>query len=149
MRFWDASAVAPLLVDERSSPAAMDLLREDASIVVWWGTRVECTSALRRREREGALGAADCSRALELLGTLAASWSELVPSEPVRVSAERALAVHPLRAADALALAAALVWRGPTAAAAEFVCLDERLRDAASREGLRVLPVAQAAGERR
>jgi hypothetical protein len=50
------------------------------------------------------------------------------------------LAAHPLRAADALQLAAALVWTGEAAAGEAFVCLDERLRDAARREGFEVLP---------
>ena len=31
------------------------MLVEDASVVVWWGTRTECVSALMRRTREGGL----------------------------------------------------------------------------------------------
>ena len=46
----------------------------------------------------------------------------------------RVLRVHPLRAADALQLAAALEWSGG-AASGMFITYDERLRDAASREG--------------
>ena len=64
MRFWDASALVPLLFSERWSEQAGQLLREDAAMVVWWGSRVECVSALRRREREGALDAADARRAV-------------------------------------------------------------------------------------
>src|SRR5262245_37348153 len=108
-------------------------------MVVWWGSRVECASALRRREREEQLGAADARQGLALLDELAGTWSELLPSEPLRAQAERALAVHPLRAADALQLAAALTWRHEPARSAELVSLDERLRDAASREGFALL----------
>jgi len=56
----------------------------------------------------------------------------------LRERAGRALAAHPLRAAGALQLAAALVWTGEAAAGEAFVRLDERLRDAARREGFEV-----------
>ena len=111
-------------------------------MVVWWGSRLECISALRRRERENQLGAADARQGMTLLDQLAGTWSELLPSDPLRAQAERALAVHPLRAADALQLAAALTWRREPARSAEFVCVDERLRDAASREGFALIPQA-------
>ena len=142
MRFWDASAIVPLLFSERWSEPVGELLSEDSSMVVWWGSRVECISALWRREREDQLGAAEARQALVLLDQLAGAWSELLPSEALRAQAERALAVHPLRAADALQLAAALTWRREPARSAELVCLDERLRDAASREGFVLLPQA-------
>ena len=118
----------------------MAALAEDRSVVVRWGARVECVSALRRREREGILSSADVGIALSLLDELSIAWQEVLPGEELRVAAERALAVHSLRALDALQLAAALTWRGPATAAAELVCLDDRLRDAASREGFRLLP---------
>ena len=43
--------------------------------------------------------------------------------------------------ADALQLAAAEVWAGQPSAGYTFVCLDHRLRDAASREGFEVMPL--------
>jgi len=60
--------------------------------------------------------------------------------EAVRTLASQLLRRHPLRAADALQLAAALMSGGPNIAAIEFVCLDERLRDAAMAEGASVVP---------
>ena len=48
--------------------------------------------------------------------------------------------VHPLRAADALQLAAALLWTEGAAMGSQFVCLDQNLREAAVREGFTVLP---------
>jgi predicted nucleic acid-binding protein len=145
VRFWDASAMVPLLVAERWSEEIGDLLREDSAMVVWWGSRVECVSALRRLERKDQLDASAVREALALLDTLADAWSEVVPSEALRAQAERALAVHPLRSADALQLAAALTWRRGPARPAGLVCLDEPLRDAASREGFALLP-AEAEG---
>jgi uncharacterized protein len=65
---------------------------------------------------------------------------EVTPSEDVRERAERLLGVHALRAADALQLAAALIWARERPARLEFVCLDGRLRGIAWREGFAVLP---------
>jgi predicted nucleic acid-binding protein len=73
-----------------------------------------------------------------LLDALSEGWIEVVASNAVRGAAERAVAVHSLRAADALQLAAAITWRSGDPAGAGFVCLDERLADAASREGFSV-----------
>ena len=64
MKFWDATAVVPLLVTEQASAALLDLLEQDQVMVVWWGTPVECVSAIARREREAALTVADASAAL-------------------------------------------------------------------------------------
>jgi len=140
VRFWEASAIVPLVFSEPWSKVTGELLHADSEMVVWWGSRIECLSALRRREREGALDPAGARQALALLDTLSGAWSEVLPSEIVRAEAERALAVHPLRAAAALQLGAALTWRRRPARRAELVCVDERLRASASREGFDLLP---------
>lgn len=139
MRFWDASALIPLLVPEAASAELRTLGGSESAIVVWWGSRVECVSAIRRLERERTRGS-DPRPAIESLERLADTWVEVAPSEPLRTAAERALAVHPLRAGDALQLAAAITWRGQASERFEFVSLDERLRDAASREGFALVP---------
>lgn len=138
MRFWDSSAVMPLVADEPRSKAQAQRLRDDAEIAVWWATRVEVVSAVRRLEREGL----ELGDALRAVAGLAARWHEVAPSENIRTTAERLLAVHPLRAADALQLAAAIAWRRDITRPATFVCLDARLRDAAAREGLDLEPEA-------
>jgi len=140
VRFWDASAVVPLLMEERWTAELRELLSRDRAITVWWGTRVEGASAIRRRERVGEADATAVGEALALLDGIGAAWAEIQPSEQIQVSAERLLAVHPLRAADALQLAAATAWRRDLTRAEELVCLDERLRDAAAREGFDLWP---------
>ena len=140
MRFWDSSAVVPLVVRESESAKVAVVLDEDKDLTLWWGSRVECISALRRREREGSLADVDLARAVDLLNELTATSHEVLASEELRTVAERSLAVHGLRAAAAFQLAAAVVWRGPGGGPDEFVCLDDRLRSAASREGFRLLP---------
>ena len=140
MRFWDSSAVIPLCVSEPHSARSRTLLQEDADVAVWWATRTECVSALTRQLREGDLSLAGYRAARRVLGALAETWSELLSSETVRGTAERLLAVHPLRAADALQLAAALMWCGGRPFGHRIVTLDARLHDAATREGFDALP---------
>lgn len=53
MKFWDASAIVPLLVEESDSELVGDLLKEDPGMVVWWATRSECISALAKKRRDG------------------------------------------------------------------------------------------------
>ena len=62
------------------------------------------------------------------------------PTDDVRRRAARLLAGHPLRAADALQLAAALIWCEEQPHEETFVSLDERLRNAARREGFALAP---------
>lgn len=140
MRFWDASAVVRLCLDEPRTPEIRDIANDDCAMAVWWLTRTECVSALSRRARDGTLTTADERAARAVLRTLERAWSEVQPTEKVRTSAERMLAVHDLRAADALQLAAALDWCDGDTDGAALVCLDRRLRAAAQREGFLVLP---------
>ena len=140
VRFWDTSAVIPLLVHEPTTSHLLTDLREDEHMIVWWATRVECVSALTRRGREGGLDAAGESQARAALDLLISSWSEVQPTERVRSLAERLLAVHPLHAADALQLASTLVWSSGIPDQRPFYCLDGRLSDAARKEGFAVQP---------
>ena len=140
MRFWDTSAVVPLLVTESASPRVRRLVEADPALVVWWSTRTEAVSALARQRRAGVLDPGHEAQARRVLEALATAWTEVSPSGPLRERAERLLGVHALRAADAFQLSAALLWsRGRTMGQA-FVSFDDRLREAAGREGFTVLP---------
>lgn len=139
MRFWDSSALLPLLVDEPARERLIALLEEDGEVLAWWGTPVEIASALAQREREGLLTPDDVAAALDAARALTESWHEIVPSDAVRRTAERLLRTHPLRAADALQLAAVLIAADHDPTSLELVCLDERLKSAARREGFTVL----------
>ncbi len=135
MKFWDSSAIVPLLVSEGPRDALLKLLDADMTMVVWWGTPVECASAIARRERERALTMDEATGSLERLRLLAAAWQEVLPSDPVRNTAQRLLRVHPLQAADSLQLAAAVIASEQEPSTLEFVSLDDRLNVAAAREG--------------
>ena len=140
MKFWDASAIIPLCVREPPSPLVKRIAEQDGAIVVWWTTPVECYSAFARRRRDEILTRAQEDQARQAVLRLATEWIEVQPSHQVREAAGRTLLLHPLRAADALQLAAALVWADGRVAGHHFVCLDERLCEAARREGFEVLP---------
>lgn len=133
--FWDASAIVPLLVAERSTKRMQALAGRDPDMLVWWGSEVECISALARLERASALDAKGFALASNRLSELVNGWHEVEPGQIVRESALRFLRVHSLRAADALQLAAAFVASEHRPASLQFVTLDDRLADAARREG--------------
>lgn len=148
MRFWDASAIVPLLLDEGPSAACRAAYRTDPHLAVWWGTEVECASAVARCEREGAIDATTAGEALRRLDLLRQRWDEIQPVDDVRVRARRLLRVHPLRSADALQLAAAVVFADGAPAALPFVCLDGNLAAAAEREGFPAGRPARPGGRR-
>ena len=129
LRYWDSSAVVPLLVREDSSARVEALLSEDGVVVSWWGTPVECSSAIGRRERDGSITMSEAAVASRKLAMLESRWLEIAPSDELRDVACRVVRVHDLRAADALQLAAAAarLRRSRTTPSFAFVTLDERL----------------------
>ena len=139
MKYWDSSALVSLLVDEAASDDRRSILRRDHSIVTWWGSWIECASALNRLRREGNLDRGDLDRSLARLQEFAEGWMEVRPLERVRRRAVRLLRVHPLRGADAVQLAAALTASDEDPSALDVVSSDARLADAARQEGFRVL----------
>lgn len=141
MRFWDASALVPLVALEKETGACRTLLAEDTDIVVWFFTPVEVLSALSRRLREKSLKPSEFADAKENLAALESAWSEVISVEQVRDRARRLLESHPRRAADSLQLAAALLTSEENPQGLPFVTLDRRLGHAAKKEGFNVLGV--------
>lgn len=138
MRFWDSSALVPLVVRQSASSRMRSLYRADARVLAWWGTRVECESAIARLERAGKLQPRSAAAARGRLQRFAVTWQEVQPSEVLREHAMRFLRVHELRAADALQLAAGVAAAEGRPTTLAFVCLDDRLTAAAEREGFPV-----------
>jgi uncharacterized protein len=139
LRFWDASALLPLIVEEQGSALALKWLREDHDVMLWGLTRLELASAIERRSREGRLRPAERASALRVASRLADDAHEIVDLAAVRARATAVLARHPLRPADAAQLGAALLVADPEPASLTMVVLDRRLAAAAEREGLSVL----------
>jgi uncharacterized protein len=139
VRFWDSSAIVPLLVAEPATAAVRALYLEDHDVAVWWTTPVECASALARLERDGALRAKAAAESFRRLDALMPSWIEIEPAAEIREIARRLLRSHPLRTGDALQLAAAYLAAERRPGTLELVTLDDRLAEAADREGFVVV----------
>ena len=140
MRFWDTSAVVPLLLREPATSEVAVLFDSDSSMAVWWATPVELESALARSHRQRRIDEAGWRQAVRLARELTDACLEIQPVEAVRRQALRLARTHPLRAADALQLAAALTWCENRPDGVGLVTLDDRLLTAATKEGFDVLP---------
>lgn len=136
--FWDSSALVPFCARQRASPNTHRLLGQ-YSVVVWWATPVEVRSALERLLRTGNLSVAEHAGAQKRLDRLRKGWSELAPTEANRDEAEMLLARFPLSTADAMQLAAAMMWTGGHPRGRVFICGDARLLDAARQLGFRTI----------
>lgn len=132
--FWDSSALISLCVQERTSNRLKTLAKEFAP-VVWWATAVEIHSAVARLHRSGELDDNGRRAALNRLSFLSQGWREVLPSDKLRDQAGVLLDTYPLRAADSLQLASALVWCQQRPAGRKFVSSDLRLCEAAARAG--------------
>jgi len=86
------------------------------------------------------LPASGLEQAVRRLAEMIEDADVIEPTLRLRERAGRVLRAHPLRAADALQLAAALVWCDDASSGETFVSLDDRLRGAARREGFTIQP---------
>ena len=141
MKFWDGSAIVPLLMTEPTTKTLQALAEKDPTMIVWWATEVECASAIARLEREEALDESAVTQAFDRLKQFANAWHEVDPSDPIREAAVRFLRVHPLREADALQLAAAFIAAERRPSSLEVVTLDDRQAVAARKEGFVLIEV--------
>jgi hypothetical protein len=140
VKFWDSSALVPLICREAQSARCRVWLREDPVLVVWALAGTEIVSALARRRRDGTITAAVFTAGKRRLVRLEAAWNEVGNLDAVRARARRLLEAHRLSAADALHLGAALLAVEERPHGIDFVTFGRRLADAAEREGFEVLP---------
>ena len=143
MRFWDTSALVPLLVHEEATRGARAHYASDPVVIVAWTTPVECASVIARAEHNDLLTPDEVTEAFARLDDLTRVWREVEPSNDVREIARRLLRVHRLRAADAIQLAAATLASDRRPATLTVVTLDDRLAAAARKEGFETLGTAE------
>jgi predicted nucleic acid-binding protein len=139
MRFWDSSALIPLMLDEPESDRMRQLLAEDGVIVTASITPIEIASVLWRRRHAGKLPVDAHHEADTTFAELSSRWNEVTYSAAVVQAALDVVTRHPLRTLDAMQLAAAIVM-SVTPANLPFVTLDKNLAAAARAEGFLVLP---------
>ncbi len=140
MRFWDSSALVPLVVRQSGSAEVERWLADDPDPIAWTLTQVEVVSALQRLLREGALSERAARDAEEVAVEILLHTHVVTDVERVKSLACRLLRVHALRSADALQLGAALAWADGPANGLVLHTFDRRMALAAEREGFRVIP---------
>ena len=138
--FWDSSALVPLCIREAGSRQAQLHLRK-FDLVVWWGSLVEVHSAICRLHRAKEISDANKQGAVARLRLLSRAWREVLPDDQIRELASESLDKYSLRAADALQLAASLVWCLKQPSRRNFICADRRLAQAADAIGFFVLEI--------
>ena len=139
MRFWDSSALVPLLTPQSHTRHAVAWLQADPAIAAWALTPAEVTSALERLRREGLVSLAAVADAEARMERFLRSAFIVEDIAEVQPTAQRLVRAHPLRAADALQLGAALVWVCHRFMRRLFLTFDQRLAEAASGEGFTIL----------
>ena len=140
MKFWDSSAIVPLIVDEEETDYCLNTLSDDQDMLIWCLSKVEVISALCRLVREESLTETEFQKAKKHLNDIVEHSHEVTVIQKVRNRALRLLEVHPLRAADACQLASALVATQEEPDILALVCFDQRLMKAAIKEGFVVNP---------
>jgi predicted nucleic acid-binding protein len=138
--FWDSSALVHLCVDQAGSRQAQLYLRKFAP-AVWWGSYVEVQSAICRLAREHAINDTNKQGAITRLRVLSRGWREILPDDQVRDLAVEMLDNYILRAADALQLAASLIWCQQRPSRRDFISADRRLLQSAAEAGFSVLEI--------
>jgi predicted nucleic acid-binding protein len=98
----------------------------------------EARAAFARRQREGAIGRGAVARAVAALDHDLGRFVIVELSAKVARRAGDLAERHALRGFDAIHLASALEMEELTGQMPSFYCFDDRLRDAASAEGLAV-----------
>ncbi len=115
-------------------------LRRKYEIVAWWASSIEASSALNRLLKEKAISQNAFTQSIKRLEILKDTWSEILPTEKVREIAVNLIETQNLRTLDSLQLASALVWCFEKPKGKTFVCLDDKLSEAARKIGFTILP---------
>jgi predicted nucleic acid-binding protein len=138
--FWDSSALVPLCIRQKATPAAK-ALSATYSIAVWWSAPVEMRGAFARLIRMRQLAPGEHVEAQVRLDRMRRQWHEVYPSEELRERAERFVDRFPLKAADAQQLAAAMTWCLNRPRGRVFISGDTQLLAAARQLGFQALEI--------
>lgn len=144
MRYYDTSALVKQYLQEAGSKLVLELLKSGEKVYTASLTYAETHAAFSRRTREGRLTRETTKRLALRFDKDWESYDIVVLSENVFRLARQMVYHHPLRSADAIHLASALLLaRTSPRSSWSFVCADGRLCDAAKSEGFQ--PIFTAA----
>jgi predicted nucleic acid-binding protein len=139
--FLDASALVKRYVREPGSDVVRGLVRRRRRLAAAAVSLVEVPAALWRRARAGDVTAEQARRLAAKVATDLAEVELVEARGPILALAAQLVETHPLRAYDAIQLAAALRLSRETGIALTFACSDKTLLDVAKAEGVRPLRV--------
>jgi hypothetical protein len=137
--YGESSAILAWLLDEDSAAEVRRFLTGADAIVASDLTLIECDRVLLRAAALGELTEAEAADRRAHLATASGHWHLLRIAAEVVDRARQSFPGEPIRTLDAIHLASALVARGAVAEL-RLLSLDGRVRRAAARLGLEVLP---------
>ena len=137
--YAESSAVLAWLLDEGAGPGVRQLLMDADSIVASDLTLIECDRVLLRATAVGELTETEAADRRAHLAMAASHWHVLRIGPDVVERARQPFPGEPVRTLDAIHLASVLVARSALAGL-ELLSLDDRIRKAARRLGLRLRP---------
>jgi len=139
--YAESSAVLAWLLDEDSAGDVRELLATVDVVVASDLTLIECDRVLLRAVALDELTEADAADRRAHLATAASHWHVLRIGPEIVARARQPFPGDPIRTLDAIHLASVLVARSAIAGL-ELLSLDDRIRRAAGRLGVRVRPDA-------
>lgn len=137
--YAESSAVLAWLLDEQTAPEVRELLSGAEIIVASDLTLIECDRVLIRAVTMGELTEAEAADRRALLSTAASHWHVLRIAQEVVDRARQPFPGEPIRTLDAIHLASTLTARS-TIRGLGLLSLDDRVRNAATKLGIEVLP---------
>ena len=137
--YAESSAVLAWLLDEPSAPHVRQRLIAADAVVASDLTLIECDRVLLRAATLGELTEAEAADRRAHLRMAASHWHVLRLGPEIVERARQPFPGEPIRTLDAIHLASALVARSAVAGL-ELLSLDDRIRKAGRRIGLRVRP---------
>lgn len=137
--YAESSAILAWLLDEASGRGVRELLSAAEAVVASDLTLIECDRVLLRAAALGELTEAETADRRAHLTIAASHWHVLRIGPDIAERARQPFPGEPIRTLDAIHLASALVARSAVAGL-ELLSLDDRIRKAAGRLGLRVRP---------
>lgn len=138
MRFWDSSALVPLVLEEARSPACRAAARSDQDVIVWMFTETEVLAAIQRARLVNRIDDTQLAVAERRVEQLSRAWRVVADASSVQLEARAVIRRHKMRAADSLQLAAARVWSNGRFKGKGFVVADHGLASAAAADGFAV-----------
>lgn len=134
--YLDTSALMKRYFQEPYSGDVADLWKRASEIVISSVGYAETLAAFFRKKREAAL---DDARVAQILEAFKADWNSFIRvavCDDLNGIVDNLASRYPLRGFDAIHLASALTVKKRLNQAFLFCCFDDRLSDAARKEGL-------------